>query len=102
MRLAIKLKNALCWEDSAPNYFLTRTTMSADEDSGKLYHLKCTGDALVTAEAHAAQADITLFAGCFCPFVQRVWVALEYLGHNYQVSLPEIRLILFANEFTVL
>lgn len=39
----------------------------------------------MTAEAHAAHADITLFGSCFCPFVQRVWVALEYLGHNYQV-----------------
>ncbi len=59
--------------------------MSTQGDSGKSYHLQCTGDALVTAEAHAAHADITLFGGCFCPFVQRVWVALEYLGHNYQV-----------------
>ncbi|KAI0826475.1 glutathione S-transferase [Irpex lacteus] len=63
--------------------------MSQKADSGKSYHLKCTGDALVTAEAHSAPADITLFAGCFCPFVQRVWVALEEFGipyHYYEVD----------------
>ncbi|KAJ3538958.1 hypothetical protein NM688_g6440 [Phlebia brevispora] len=58
--------------------------MSMKADSGKSYHLKCTGDALLTAEAHAGQSDITLFGSCFCPFVQRVWAALEYLGHDYQ------------------
>ncbi|KAJ3478800.1 hypothetical protein NLI96_g9512 [Meripilus lineatus] len=60
--------------------------MSAKEDTGKSYHLKCTGDALTTANAHTSPSDITLFAGCFCPFVQRVWVALEYLGIDYHVS----------------
>lgn len=61
--------------------------MSTKEDSGRSYHLKCTGDALVTAEAHAGQADITLFGSCFCPFVQRVWVAFEYLEIDYHVCL---------------
>ncbi|EKM56907.1 uncharacterized protein PHACADRAFT_91404 [Phanerochaete carnosa HHB-10118-sp] len=54
-------------------------------DTGKSYHLKCTGDALRTAEAHSEQSDLTLFGGCFCPFVQRVWVALEYFGIDYHV-----------------
>ena len=60
--------------------------MSANGDSGKLYHTKCTGDALITAEAHTADAPFTLFGSCFCPFVQRAWVALEYLGIPYKVS----------------
>lgn len=60
--------------------------MSKKGDTGKSYHLKCTGDALRTAETHRGQSDLTLFGSCFCPFVQRVWIALEYFGINYQVS----------------
>ena len=62
--------------------------MAAKGDSGRSYHLKCKGDALTTAEAHAEPADITLFGSCFCPFVQRVWAAFEYLGVEYQVRMP--------------
>ncbi|GJE86687.1 glutathione S-transferase family protein [Phanerochaete sordida] len=57
--------------------------MSNKNDTGKAYHLKCTGDALRTADAHSAPSDWTLFGSCFCPFVQRVWVALEYFGMDY-------------------
>jgi len=63
--------------------------MVSQTDSGKSYHLACTGEALETANAHSASADITLFGSCFCPFVQRAWVALEYLGieyHYYEVD----------------
>ncbi|KAJ7437089.1 thioredoxin-like protein [Mycena galericulata] len=49
----------------------------------KNYHLECTGDALATVKQHSDAQDITLFGSCFCPFVQRVWVALEYLGIPY-------------------
>ncbi|KAI0297366.1 glutathione S-transferase [Russula brevipes] len=41
--------------------------------------------ALDTANLHASDADITLFGNCFCPFVQRVWVAFEYLAIPYRV-----------------
>ncbi|KAI0764797.1 glutathione S-transferase C-terminal-like protein [Fomes fomentarius] len=53
------------------------------EDSGRSYHLQCTGDALETANAHSSEEHITLFGSCFCPFVQRVWVTLEHLGFDY-------------------
>lgn len=53
-------------------------------DSGKVYHRSCTGPALQTVQQHAQDQDITLFAGCFCPFVQRVWAALEYLHIPYK------------------
>lgn len=59
--------------------------MSLSTDSGKQYHLQCTGEALDTVNAHVGDADITLFGSCFCPFVQRVWVAFEYLGIPYRV-----------------
>jgi len=58
--------------------------MSAKKDAGRSYHLQCTGEALETANAHTAPKDITFFASCFCPFVQRAWVALEYLGIDYK------------------
>jgi len=54
-------------------------------DSGKSYHKECTGLALETANKHQdINADITLFGGCFCPFVQRVWATFEYLGVPYK------------------
>ncbi|KAH0834782.1 glutathione S-transferase [Lanmaoa asiatica] len=53
-------------------------------DTGKHYHDHCTGEALQTVQRHAADEDIILFAGCFCPFVQRAWVALEHLGIPYR------------------
>ncbi|KAI0042811.1 glutathione S-transferase [Auriscalpium vulgare] len=60
--------------------------MSSGKDSGKTYHLSCTGDALETVNKHTDERDITLFGSCFCPFVQRVWVAFEYLGIPYKVN----------------
>lgn len=53
-------------------------------DTGRSYHIQATGAALATIEQHATDADITLFGACFCPFVQRVWAALEYLGIPYK------------------
>jgi glutathione S-transferase len=69
----------------------------------KNYHLKCTGPALQTVERHSNDEDITLFGSCFCPFVQRAWVALEYLGIPYKVKRMKILLTqLRAHRYTVL
>ncbi|GAA6035386.1 hypothetical protein JCM8097_008850 [Rhodosporidiobolus ruineniae] len=43
-----------------------------------------TGVALKTVEAHAEPNDLVFHAGWFCPFVQRVWIALEEKGIEYQ------------------
>ncbi|TFK69402.1 glutathione S-transferase [Pluteus cervinus] len=59
--------------------------MSSRTDSGRSYHKECTGDALDTAKDHSRDEAITLFGSCFCPFVQRVWIAFEYLGIPYKV-----------------
>lgn len=61
------------------------SVISKKNDSGKAYHTECTGDALVTVKTHEKDEDITLFGSCFCPFVQRVWVAFEILGIPYKV-----------------
>jgi len=56
--------------------------MSATTPSG--IHKECTGLALETVNKHQQQADIILFGSWFCPFVQRAWVAFEYLGVPYK------------------
>ncbi|KIM53095.1 hypothetical protein SCLCIDRAFT_1223192 [Scleroderma citrinum Foug A] len=53
-------------------------------DTGKSYHKQATGTAFEIVQLHSTDQEITLFAACFCPFVQRVWVALEYLGIPYK------------------
>ncbi|EPQ53503.1 thioredoxin-like protein [Gloeophyllum trabeum ATCC 11539] len=58
--------------------------MSTAKDTGKHYRTECTGLALETVKQHSEPADITFYGACFCPFVQRAWVALEYLGIPYR------------------
>lgn len=70
--------------------------MATVVDSGRKYHIECTGEAAITAKRHSGEQDITFFAACFCPFVQRVWIALEYLGIPYRVWATENLLIDFA------
>lgn len=49
-----------------------------------VYHTECTGQALETVKTHSSPSELTLFGACFCPFVHRVWIALEYLGGEYE------------------
>ncbi|KAI0025466.1 hypothetical protein F4780DRAFT_333199 [Xylariomycetidae sp. FL0641] len=42
------------------------------------------GQALVTAKKHLKDHDLKLYAASFCPFSQRVWIALEAKGMQYQ------------------
>ncbi|KAI5808718.1 hypothetical protein DFH27DRAFT_540784 [Peziza echinospora] len=50
----------------------------------KTYHKKATGQALQTVKRHSKSNDLKVFGSCFCPFAQRVWIALEVKGINYQ------------------
>jgi glutathione S-transferase len=50
----------------------------------KTYHKKASGQALQTVKRHSKANELKLFGSCFCPFVQRVWIALEVKGLNYQ------------------
>ncbi|KAK3695174.1 hypothetical protein B0T22DRAFT_372661 [Podospora appendiculata] len=45
---------------------------------------KPTGDAALTARRHAKDNEMKFYAACFCPFSQRVWIALETKGLQYQ------------------
>ncbi|KAI1271057.1 hypothetical protein F5Y07DRAFT_406115 [Xylaria sp. FL0933] len=42
------------------------------------------GNALVTAKKHLKEDQLKLYAASFCPFSQRVWIALEAKGLPYQ------------------
>ncbi|KAK6593049.1 glutathione transferase [Botrytis cinerea] len=50
----------------------------------KTYHKRASGLALSTVKKHTKENDLKLFGSCFCPFVQRVWIALEAKGIQYQ------------------
>ncbi|KAG6837812.1 hypothetical protein H0H93_016180 [Arthromyces matolae] len=45
---------------------------------------RATGPAATLVERHQKSADLVLYAGWFCPSVQRVWIALEEKGIKYQ------------------
>lgn len=50
------------------------------------YHLETTGEAAKTAAAHTvdrvSNPSIEFMGACFCPFVQRAWIALEVLNQG--------------------
>ncbi|KAF3481428.1 uncharacterized protein GIQ15_04187 [Arthroderma uncinatum] len=50
----------------------------------KSYHKRASGYAFDTVKRHTKDSDLKLYGSCFCPFVQRVWVALEVKGIPYQ------------------
>ncbi|KAL8712201.1 MAG: hypothetical protein Q9225_006991 [Loekoesia sp. 1 TL-2023] len=50
----------------------------------KTYHKKASGAALATVKKHSKEHDLKLFGSCFCPFVQRVWISLQFKGLGYQ------------------
>ncbi|KAL4965084.1 glutathione S-transferase family protein [Aspergillus stella-maris] len=55
-------------------------TMSAP----KSYHTKASGSAAETVANHSKEEELKLYGSCFCPFVQRVWIALELKNIPYQ------------------
>ncbi|KAM5470208.1 putative glutathione transferase [Microsporum audouinii] len=50
----------------------------------KSYHSRASGYAYATVKKHMKESDLKLYGSCFCPFVQRVWVALEVKDIPYQ------------------
>lgn len=47
---------------------------------------KATGAAALTIKKHSRASDMILYATPWCPFSQRVWIALEALGLSYQFA----------------
>ncbi|KAJ5823345.1 Glutathione S-transferase/chloride channel C-terminal [Penicillium robsamsonii] len=62
----------------------TRADRVMSRTGQKSYHTKATGLAAETAIKHSADVNLKLYGSCFCPFVQRVWIALELKGIPYQ------------------
>ncbi|KAJ6171109.1 hypothetical protein N7470_000176 [Penicillium chermesinum] len=68
-------------EDKQKKKFTFRSMPDLNQ---KTYHTKATGLAATTALNHSAENPLQLYGSCFCPFVQRVWIALEMKGISYQ------------------
>lgn len=47
-------------------------------------HPHASGEAEKTVKDHADNQDLVFYAGWFCPFVQRTWLALEEKGLSYE------------------
>ncbi|CAG8200205.1 unnamed protein product [Penicillium salamii] len=62
----------------------TRVDQVMSQPGPKSYHTKATGLAAETVVKHSDEVNLKLYGSCFCPFVQRVWIALELKGIPYQ------------------
>ncbi|EED24235.1 glutathione transferase, putative [Talaromyces stipitatus ATCC 10500] len=74
-------------EKKAMNHLLFGLSTMADQHKQaqpKTYHKKATGEAHTTVLKRSQENDLKLFGSCFCPFVQRVWIALEVKNIPYQ------------------
>jgi len=68
-----------------PNTAVTMTNADNNtQKEKKSYHTKATGLALLTVKKHTKDHALKLYGGCFCPFVQRVWISLEAKQLPYQ------------------
>jgi len=47
-------------------------------------HPNATGEAEKTVKAHSGKQELVFYAGWFCPFVQRTWIALEEKELSYE------------------
>ncbi|KAE8443076.1 hypothetical protein EG329_002399 [Mollisiaceae sp. DMI_Dod_QoI] len=80
-------KHVLAESDRVKKNSVQRYIMKRDKEekkTQKTYHKKASGAALATVRKHSKDHELKLFGSCFCPFVQRVWIALEAKGLQYQ------------------
>ncbi|KAK3330320.1 hypothetical protein B0H66DRAFT_611767 [Apodospora peruviana] len=80
-------RHTLAKSDEIKKNSVQRWMAVRDKDSKKSLkpsRWKATGDAAITAKKHANDSEIKFYAACFCPFSQRVWIALEAKGLQYQ------------------
>lgn len=56
----------------------------APNEVDRTIYAHATGAALQTAKQHEAEKSLKLYAGWFCPFVQRTWITLEEKKIAYQ------------------
>ncbi|RDW94525.1 hypothetical protein BP5796_00288 [Coleophoma crateriformis] len=80
-------KHTLAESDRVKKNSVQRFLMKKDKEekkTQKTYHKRASGNALATVRKHSKDVDLKLFGSCFCPFVQRVWIAIEFKGLSYQ------------------
>ncbi|CZS90765.1 related to glutathione transferase omega 1 [Rhynchosporium graminicola] len=80
-------KHELAESDRVKKNSIQRLTIKKDKEekkTQKTYHKKASGNALATVKKHSKEHELKLFGSCFCPFVQRVWIAMEAKGLQYQ------------------
>ncbi|KAI1365619.1 hypothetical protein F5Y08DRAFT_172821 [Xylaria arbuscula] len=64
--------------------FLAAQEKEARKGQKTILQKRPSGNALVTARKHSKEAQLKLYAASFCPFSQRVWIALEAKNLPYQ------------------
>ncbi|KAI0172017.1 hypothetical protein GGR52DRAFT_548688 [Hypoxylon sp. FL1284] len=80
-------KHSLDKSDEIKKSTVQRYIASQEKEAKKVQKplpKKISGTALATAKKHTKEHDLKLYAACFCPFSQRVWIALEAKGMQYQ------------------
>lgn len=69
---------------SFTSYFSSCPPKMAPNEVDRTIHPHTTGAAADTAAAHQAEKPLKLYAGWFCPFVQRTWITLNEKKIDYQ------------------
>ncbi|KAI5788199.1 putative glutathione transferase [Pyronema domesticum] len=82
-------RHTLAYSDSIKKCSVHRELLKKSKElksqqQQKTYHKKATGQAAQTVKKHSREHELKLFGSCFCPFVQRVWIALEFKEMDYQ------------------
>lgn len=78
-------KHTLAKSDEIKKNSVQRYVAAQDKETKKTQpQRRATGAAAATAKKHSRDNDVKLYAACYCPFSQRVWIALEAKGLAYQ------------------
>ncbi|KAI2783504.1 hypothetical protein F4815DRAFT_442373 [Daldinia loculata] len=80
-------KHSLEKSDEIKKSTVQRYIASQEKEAKKIQKplpRRMSGAALATAKKHSKEHELKLYAACFCPFSQRVWIALEAKGMQYQ------------------
>ncbi|KAI0009087.1 hypothetical protein F4779DRAFT_583744 [Xylariaceae sp. FL0662B] len=80
-------KHTLAKSDEIKKSTVQRYVTQQERESKKTQkpvQRRMSGAALATAKKHSKEHSLKLYAACFCPFSQRVWIALEAKGMQYQ------------------
>ncbi|KAH8591575.1 hypothetical protein B0O99DRAFT_631793 [Bisporella sp. PMI_857] len=80
-------KHDLAYSDQIKKNTVARFLLAQEKEqkkTQKTYHKKASGNALATVKKHSKEVEFKFFANCFNPSAQRVWIALEVKGIQYQ------------------